>query len=120
MQLTLTQEAASYIERKFGGQPYALILEYIDGDSPFNTHAISCQLFEDFRLVAFHVKHPDVKWQDYTLTFSTPIGDVYIKPQATMFLDSNTVVAYDANYLGLTLKGDSGILAPRLPLVIID
>ena len=119
MQLTITPEASAYLERQFTGKPYTLILEYFDSDSPFNNEAISCQLYTDFRLIALHKLPTDFNWTRYSLQFETALGIIYAPQAATTLLDARTVISYNATYLELVLKGDSGILVPHLPLILM-
>ena len=118
MQLSFTEEAVKFIKQKFGSIPPYILLDYLDGDSPYNDKAIGCQLYDDFRLIFFHELVPEVHWDFYDLTLSTELGNVVLKSKYTMFLDSHTTIDYAPNYLSLTMRGNSGILVPRLSYLI--
>ena len=119
MELRLTPAAQEFLQKQFQGNPAYLLLDYLDGDSPFNDQAIGCQLYDNYRLILLDQQHEAINWDFYDLVLETELAPLHLKPKYEMLLDPHVVIDYDPRYLSLTMRGDSGILVPRLSHLVI-
>jgi uncharacterized protein YqkB len=116
MELTISPAAQTYIEakRKLGDH---LLLDNEDGHGPFVDHAVSCQLDSGFRLLFVSAAVDPSLLRDYSVTVTTEIGSISMKPSAKLLLDPVNQLVLEPTYQRLQLKSVGGILSANVPLI---
>ena len=113
VQLNITPSGQAYLVEK--GLGTGLFLDFVDGDSPAQNEAISCTLGVQFRLISVVDAVSFATFAKYQVLLPTELGDVGVKESSLLYLDQENVLDFSPQMWQLQLKGESGILATKVP-----
>ena len=98
MKFTFTDSAIVYILKqinKFDETTYDIIIDYVDGNSPYNEN---------------------IKWSKYDMQVKSNLGTVFFPSYYEMMFDKNNV--FDYKNFTFNLKSEAGIIADQVQLII--
>ncbi|EOH91417.1 iron-sulfur cluster biosynthesis family protein [Enterococcus villorum] len=115
MELLLTEEAKEKLQNQIN-EGEQVLFDIEDGDGPFADSRVTCQLDTSFRLIIVK-KNTTKDLSLYTEKVKTPIGVIWIKKSALIYMDNPTTIAVEPTYKSLQLKGASGLLKGNLQIM---
>ena len=121
MKFTFTDSAIEYILKqinKFDEIAYDIIIDYADGNSPYNENISSChcQVYDKYRVLIVCKNDVNIKWSKYDKQVESNFGSVYFPSYYEMMFDKNNV--FDYKDFTLNLKSEAGIIADQVQLII--
>lgn len=121
MKFTFTESAIEYILKeinKFDENTYNIIIDYADGNSPYNENISSChcQVYDKYRVLIVSKNDGNIKWSKYDMQVESNLGTVFFPSYYEMMFDKNNVFDYE-NFT-LSLKSEAGIIADQVQLII--
>ena len=121
MKFTFTDSAIEYILKqinKFDEITYDIIIDYADGNSPYNENisGCHCQVYDKYRVLIVSKNDVNIKWSKYDKQVESNLGSVYFPPYYEMMFDKNNV--FDYKNFTLNLKSEAGIIADQVQLII--
>lgn len=97
-----------------------LYLDFEDGVGPFPATEITCRLDIHFRLIIVPQSYPEEGLAIYDTPLTTPLGTIWLKQGAQVYLEEQTRLQVEPTYQRLQLVGNSGILANDVQLLRIE
>ena len=121
MKFTFSDSAIEYILKqinKFNENTYNIIIDYADGDSPYNENISSChcQVYDKYRVLIVCNNDVNIKWSKYDKQVESNLGPVFFPSYYEMMFDKNNV--FDYKNFTLNLKSEAGIIADQVQLII--
>ena len=121
MKFTFTDSAIEYILKqinKFNENTYDIIIDYADGNSPYNENisGCHCQVYDKYRVLIVSKNDVNIKWSKYDKQVESNFGSVYFPSYYEMMFDKNNV--FDYMNFTLNLKSEAGIIADQVQLII--
>ena len=121
MKFTFSDSAIEYILKqinKFNENTYDIIIDYTDGNSPYNENisGCHCQVYDKYRVLIVSKNDVNLKWSKYDKQVESNLGSVYFPPYYEMMFDKNNV--FDYKNFTLNLKSEAGIIADQVQLII--
>lgn len=121
MKFTFTDSAIEYILKqinKFDEITYDIIIDYADGNSPYNENisGCHCQVYDKYRVLIVSKNDVNIKWSKYDKQVESNLGSVYFSSYYDMMFDKNNV--FDYKDFTLNLKSEAGIIADQVQLII--
>ena len=121
MKFTFTDSAIKYILKqinKFDEITYDIIIDYADGNSPYNENisGCHCQVYDKYRVLIVSKNDVNIKWSKYDKQVESNLGAVYFPSYYEMMFDKNNV--FDYMNFTLNLKSEAGIIADQVQLII--
>ena len=121
MKFTFTDSAIEYILKqinKFDEITYDIIIDYADGNSPYNENisGCHCQVYDKYRVLIVSKNDVNIKWSKYDKQVESNLGAVYFPSYYEMMFDKNNV--FDYKDFTLNLKSEAGIIADQVQLII--
>ena len=121
MKFTFTDSAIEYILKqinKFNENTYDIIIDYTDGNSPYNENisGCHCQVYDKYRVLIVCKNDENIKWSKYDKQVESNLGFVYFPSYYEMMFDKNNV--FDYKNFTLNLKSEAGIIADQVQLII--
>ena len=121
MKFTFTDSAIEYILKqinKFDEITYDIIIDYADGNSPYNENisGCHCQVYDKYRVLIVSKNDVNIKWSKYDKQVESNLGFVYFPSYYEMMFDKNNV--FDYKDFTLNLKSEAGITADQVQLII--
>lgn len=121
MKFTFTDSAIEYILKeinKFDGNTYDIIIDYADGNSPYNENisGCHCQVYDKYRVLIVSKNDVNIKWSKYDKQIESNLGFVYFPSYYEMMFDKNNV--FDYKNFTLNLKSEAGIIADQVQLIV--
>ena len=121
MKFTFTDSAIEYILKqinKFDEITYDIIIDYADGNSPYNENisGCHCQVYDKYRVLIVNKNDVNIKWSKYDKQVESNLGFVYFPSYYEMMFDKNNV--FDYKDFTLNLKSEAGIIADHVQLII--
>ena len=112
MKFTFTDSAIEYILKqinKSNENTYDIIIDYTDGNSPYNENisGCHCQVYDKYRVLIVSKNDKQVE---------SNLGSVYFPSYYEMMFDKNNV--FDYKDFTLNLKSEAGIIADQVQLII--
>ena len=121
MKFTFSDSAIEYILKqinKFDEITYDIIIDYADGNSPYNENisGCHCQVYDKYRVLIVSKNDVNIKWSKYDKQVESNLGFVYFPSYYDMMFDKNNV--FDYKDFTLNLKSEAGIIADQVQLII--
>ena len=121
MKFTFTDSAIEYILKqinKSNENTYDIIIDYTDGNSPYNENisGCHCQVYDKYRVLIVSKNDVNIKWSKYDKQVESNLGGVYFPSYYEMMFDKNNV--FDYKDFTLNLKSEAGIIADQVQLII--
>ena len=121
MKFTFSDSAIEYILKqinKFNENTYNIIIDYADGDSPYNENISSChcQVYDKYRVLIVSKNDVNIKWNKYDKQVESNLGPVFFPSYYEMMFDKNNV--FDYKNFTRNLKSEAGIIADQVQLII--
>ena len=121
MKFTFTDSAIEYILKqinKFDEITYDIIIDYADGNSPYNENisGCHCQVYDKYRVLIVSKNDVNIKWSKYDKQVESNLGFVYFPSYYEMMFDKNNV--FDYKNFTLNLKSEAGIIADQVQLIV--
>lgn len=121
MKFTFSESAIEYILKeinKFDGNTYDIIIDYTDGNSPYNENisGCHCQVYDKYRVLIVSKNDVNIKWSKYDKQVELNLGSVFYPSYYEMMFDKNNV--FDYKNFTLNLKSEAGIIADQVQLII--
>ena len=121
MKFTFTDSAIEYILKqinKFDEITYDIIIDYADGNSPYNENisGCHCQVYDKYRVLIVSKNDVNIKWSKYDKQVESNLGFVYFPSYYEMMFDKNNV--FDYKNFTLNLKSEAGIITDQVQLII--
>lgn len=121
MKFTFSDSAIEYILKqinKFNENTYNIIIDYADGDSPYNENITGChcQVYDKYRVLIVSKNDVNIKWSKYNKQVESNLGPVFFPSYYEMMFDKNNV--FDYKNFTLNLKSEAGIIADQVQLII--
>ena len=121
MKFTFSDSAIEYILKqinKFNENTYDIIIDYTDGNSPYNENisGCHCQVYDKYRVLIVSKNDVNIKWSKYDKQVESNFGSVYFPSYYEMMFDKNNV--FDYKDFTLNLKSEAGIIADQVQLII--
>ena len=121
MKFTFSDSAIEYILKqinKFDEITYDIIIDYADGNSPYNENisGCHCQVYDKYRVLIVSKNDVNIKWSKYDKQVESNLGAVYFPSYYEMMFDKNNV--FDYMNFTLNLKSEAGIIADQVQLII--
>ena len=121
MKFTFTDSAIEYILKqinKSNENTYDIIIDYADGNSPYNENisGCHCQVYDKYRVLIVSKNDANIKWSKYDKQVESNFGSVYFPSYYEMMFDKNNV--FDYKDFTLNLKSEAGIIADQVQLII--
>ena len=121
MKFTFTDSAIEYILKqinKSNENTYDIIIDYTDGNSPYNENisGCHCQVYDKYRVLIVSKNDVNIRWSKYDKQVESNLGCVYFPSYYEMMFDKNNV--FDYKDFTLNLKSEAGIIADQVQLII--
>ena len=121
MKFTFTDSAIEYILKqinKSNENTYDIIIDYTDGNSPYNENisGCHCQVYDKYRVLIVSKNNVNIRWSKYDKQVESNLGAVYFPSYYEMMFDKNNV--FDYKDFTLNLKSEAGIIADQVQLII--
>ena len=121
MKFTFTDLAIEYILKqinKFDEITYDIIIDYADGNSPYNENisGCHCQVYDKYRVLIVSKNDVNINWSKYDKQVESNLGFVYFPSYYEMMFDKNNV--FDYMNFTLNLKSEAGIIADQVQLIV--
>ena len=121
MKFTFTDSAIEYILKqinKFNENTYDIIIDYTDGNSPYNENisGCHCQVYDKYRVLIVSKNDLNIKWSKYDKQVESNLGSVFYPSYYKMMFDKNNI--FDYKNFTLNLKSEAGIIADQVQLII--
>ena len=121
MKFTFTDPAIEYILKqinKSNENTYDIIIDYTDGNSPYNENisGCHCQVYDKYRVLIVSKNDVNIRWSKYDKQVESNLGGVYFPSYYEMMFDKNNV--FDYKDFTLNLKSEAGIIADQVQLII--
>lgn len=121
MKFTFSNSAIEYILKqinKFNENTYNIIIDYADGNSPYNENisGCHCQVYDKYRVLIVSKNDVNIKWNKYDKQVESNLGPVFFPSYYEMMFDKNNV--FDYKNFTLNLKSEAGIIADQVQLII--
>ena len=121
MKFTFSDSAIEYILKqinKFDEITYDIIIDYADGNSPYNENisGCHCQVYDKYRVLIVSKNDVNINWSKYDKQVESNLGFVYFPSYYEMMFDKNNV--FDYMNFTLNLKSEAGIIADQVQLII--
>lgn len=121
MKFTFTDSAIEYILKqinKFNENTYDIIIDYTDGNSPYNENisGCHCQVYDKYRVLIVSKNDLNIKWSKYDKQVESNLGSIFYPSYYKMMFDKNNV--FDYKNFTLNLKSEAGIIADQVQLII--
>lgn len=121
MKFTFSDSAIEYILKqinKSNENTYDIIIDYADGNSPYNENisGCHCQVYDKYRVLIVSKNDVNIKWNKYDKQVESNLGSVYFPSYCEMMFDKNNV--FDYKDFTLNLKSEAGIIADQVQLII--
>ena len=121
MKFTFSESAIEYILKeinKFDENTYDIIIDYADGNSPYNENISSChcQVYDKYRVLIVSKNDLNIKWSKYDKQVESNLWSVFYPSYYEMMFDKNNV--FDYKNFTLNLKSEAGIIADQVQLII--
>ena len=121
MKFTFSDSAIEYILKqinKSNENTYDIIIDYTDGNSPYNENisGCHCQVYDKYRVLIVSKNDVNIKWSKYDKQVESNLGFVYFPSYYEMMFDKNNV--FDYKDFTLNLKSEAGIIADQVQLII--
>ena len=121
MKFTFTDSAIEYILKqinKFNENTYDIIIDYTDGNSPYNENisGCHCQVYDKYRVLIVNKKDVNIKSSKYDKQVESNLGPVFFPSYYEMMFDKNNV--FDYKNFTLNLKSEAGIITDQVQLII--
>ena len=121
MKFTFSDSAIEYILKqinKFNENTYDIIIDYTDGNSPYNENisGCHCQVYDKYRVLIVSKNDVNIKWSKYEKQFESNLGSVYFHSYYKMMFNKNNV--FDYKNFTLNLKSEAGIVADQVQLIV--
>ena len=125
MNINFTSSAEEYLQNRLKNKniaDYRFILDYTDGQSPYNDDMIGChcQDYTKYRLLIVLKNDKNVDEEKYDKDFETNLGEIRYPSFYEMMLDKDNLIDYLPNSYGLYLKSEEGIITPQVKLLEIE
>ena len=123
MKFTFTDSAIEYILKqinKSNENTYDIIIDYTDGNSPYNENisGCHCQVYDKYRVLIVSKNNVNIRWSKYDKQVESNLGAVYFPSYYEMMFDKNNV--FDYKDFTLNLKSEAGIITPQVKLLEIE
>ena len=121
MKFTFSDSAIEYILKqinKSNENTYDIIIDYTDGNSPYNENisGCHCQVYDKYRVLIVSKNDVNIRWSKYDKQVESNLGGVYFPSYYEMMFDKNNV--FDYKDFTLNLKSEAGIIADQVQLII--
>ena len=121
MKFTFSDSAIEYILKqinKSNENTYDIIIDYADGNSPYNENisGCHCQVYDKYRVLIVSKNDVNIKWSKYDKQVESNLWSVYFPSYYEMMFDKNNV--FDYKDFTLNLKSEAGIIADQVQLII--
>lgn len=121
MKFTFSDSAIEYILKqinKFNENTYDIIIDYTDGNSPYNENisGCHCQVYDKYRVLIVNKKDVNIKSSKYDKQVESNLGPVFFPSYYEMMFDKNNV--FDYKNFTLNLKSEAGIITDQVQLII--
>ena len=121
MKFTFSDSAIEYILKqinKSNENTYDIIIDYADGNSPYNENisGCHCQVYDKYRVLIVSKNDVNIRWSKYDKQVESNLGGVYFPSYYEMMFDKNNV--FDYKDFTLNLKSEAGIIADQVQLII--
>ena len=121
MKFTFSDSAIEYILKqinKFNENTYDIIIDYTDGDSPYNENisGCHCQVYDKYKVLIVSKDDVNIKWNKYDKQVESNLGPVFFPSYYEMMFDKNNV--FDYKNFTLNLKSEAGIITDQVQLII--
>ena len=121
MKFTFSDSAIEYILKqinKFNENTYDIIIDYTDGNSPYNENisGCHCQVYDKYRVLIVSKNDVNIKWSKYDKQVESNLGSVDFPSYYEMMFDKNNV--FDYKNFTLNLKSEAGIVADQVQLIV--
>lgn len=121
MKFTFSDSAIEYILKqinKFNKNTYDIIIDYTDGNSPYNENisGCHCQVYDKYRVLIVSKNDVNIKWSKYDKQVESNLGPVFFPSYYEMMFDKNNV--FDYKNFTLNLKSEAGIITDQVQLII--
>ena len=121
MKFTFSDSAIEYILKqinKSNENTYDIIIDYADGNSPYNENisGCHCQVYDKYRVLIVSKNDVNIKWSKYDKQVESNLESVYFPSYYDMMFDKNNV--FDYKDFILNLKSEAGIIADQVQLII--
>ena len=121
MKFTFSDSAIEYILKqinKFNENTYNIIIDYADGNSPYNENisGCHCQVYDKYRVLIVSKNDVNIKWNKYDKQVESNLGPVFFPSYYEMMFDKNNV--FDYKNFTLNLKSEAGIITDQVQLII--
>ena len=121
MKFTFTDSAIEYILKqinKSNENTYDIIIDYTDGNSPYNENisGCHCQVYDKYRVLIVSKNDVNIRWSKYDKQVESNLGGVYFPSYYEMMFDKNNV--FDYKDFTLNLKSEAGIIADQVQLIV--
>ena len=121
MKFTFSDSAIEYILKqinKSNENTYDIIIDYTDGNSPYNENisGCHCQVYDKYRVLIVSKNDVNIKWSKYDKQVESNLGFVYFPSYYEMMFDKNNV--FDYMNFTLNLKSEAGIIADQVQLIV--
>ena len=121
MKFTFSDSAIEYILKqinKSNENTYDIIIDYADGNSPYNENisGCHCQVYDKYRVLIVSKNDVNIKWSKYDKQVESNLGAVYFPSYYEMMFDKNNV--FDYKDFTLNLKSEAGIIADQVQLIV--
>ena len=121
MKFTFSDSAIEYILKqinKSNENTYDIIIDYADGNSPYNENisGCHCQVYDKYRVLIVSKIDVNIKWNKYDKQVESNLGPVFFPSYYEMMFDKNNV--FDCKNFTLNLKSEAGIITDQVQLII--
>ena len=121
MKFTFSDSAIEYILKqinKSNENTYDIIIDYADGNSPYNENisGCHCQVYDKYRVLIVSKNDVNIKWSKYDKQVESNLGPVFFPSYYEMMFDKNNV--FDYKNFTLNLKSEAGIITDQVQLII--
>jgi len=121
MKFTFSDSTIEYILKqinKFNENTYDIIIDYTDGNSPYNENisGCHCQVYDKYRVLIVSKNDVNIKWSKYDKQVESNLGPVFFPSYYEMMFDKNNV--FDYKNFTLNLKSEAGIITDQVQLII--
>ena len=121
MKFTFSDSAIEYILKqinKSNENTYDIIIDYTDGNSPYNENisGCHCQVYDKYRVLIVSKNDVNIRWSKYDKQVESNLGAVYFPSYYEMMFDKNNV--FDYKNFTLNLKSEAGIIADQVQLIV--
>ena len=106
MNINFTSNAEEYLQNRLRDkhlEDYRFILDYTDGQSPYNDDMIGChcQDYTKYRLLIVLKNDKNIDEEKYDRSFETNLGEIRYPSFYEMMLDKDNLIDYLPNSYGL-------------------